>query len=154
MASIKKIKIGTTTYNVATANKLTFTGAVSTSYDGSSAVSITASDLGALTNITTASGTNIGAVGEPTVTASTSGTTTTLTFNYLKGAKGDTGAQGPVGPTGATGAQGPAGAAGAKGATGPTGPTGPQGPTGATGSRGPTGPVNISVSGTTLSLNG
>ena len=50
-----------------------------------------------------AAGTNIGSVGTPSVTVSTSGTTTTFTFNYLKGAKGDTGATGPQGPTGPAG---------------------------------------------------
>lgn len=37
-------------------------------------------------------GGNIGVVGTPEVSANTSGTTTTFTFNYLKGQKGDTGA--------------------------------------------------------------
>lgn len=42
--------------------------------------------------IKAAAGDNIGAVGTPSVTANTSGTTTTFTFNNLKGQKGDTGA--------------------------------------------------------------
>lgn len=46
---------------------------------------------GATPTIKAAAGTNIGSVGTPTVTASTSGTTTTFTFNNLKGDKGDTG---------------------------------------------------------------
>ena len=53
----------------------------------------------AVTNIKTVSGTNINAVGTPSVTATKNGAETTLTFNYLKGA---TGAQGPKGDTGAT----------------------------------------------------
>lgn len=46
---------------------------------------------GTTPTIKAASGTNIGVVGTPTVTATTSGTTTTFTFNNLKGAKGDPG---------------------------------------------------------------
>ncbi len=46
---------------------------------------------GATPTIKVAAGTNINAVGTPSVTASTSGTTTTLTFNYLKGAAGAAG---------------------------------------------------------------
>jgi hypothetical protein len=49
---------------------------------------------GVTPTIKAAAGTNINTVGTPTVTASTSGTTTTFTFNNLKGAKGDTGAAG------------------------------------------------------------
>ena len=63
-----------------------------------------------------AAGANISSVGTPSVTASTVGSTTTFTFNYLKGA---TGAQGPQGPQGATGP---------KGATGPQGPAGTSSP--------------------------
>lgn len=54
-------------------------------------------------SITTASGANINSVGTPSVTATTSGGVTTLTFNYLKGATGATGATGAKGATGATG---------------------------------------------------
>lgn len=46
---------------------------------------------GTTPTIKVASGTKIAAVGTPSVTASTSGTTTTFTFNYLKGQKGDKG---------------------------------------------------------------
>jgi hypothetical protein len=53
---------------------------------------ITPAAIGALTNVKAVAGSNISSVGTPSVTASTSGTETTLTFNYLKGAKGDTGA--------------------------------------------------------------
>ena len=121
--------------------------------------------------VTAVAGTNINATGTPSVTATTSGNTTTLTFNYLKGAKGDsitgaTGPQGPkgadstvAGPKGATGPQGPqgpqgatgtkgntgatglTGATGTKGNTGATGPQGPKGNTGATGPQGPQGPT-------------
>ena len=69
-------------------------------------------DTGATPTVKVAAGSNIGSVGTPSVTAAASGTTTTLTFNYLKGAKGykgDTGATGAKGATGATGPQGPAG---------------------------------------------
>lgn len=45
-------------------------------------------DTGATPTIKVAAGSNINTVGTPTVTASTSGTTTTFTFNYLKGATG------------------------------------------------------------------
>lgn len=47
---------------------------------------------GTTPTIKAAAGSNIGAVGTPSVTANTSGTTTTFTFNNLKGQKGDTGA--------------------------------------------------------------
>lgn len=47
---------------------------------------------GTTPTIKAAAGDNIGAVGTPSVTANTSGTTTTFTFNNLKGQKGDTGA--------------------------------------------------------------
>ena len=86
----------------------------------SSNITLSASDIGAISTVTAAAGSNINSVGTPTVTASTSGTTTTFTFNNLKGA---TGAQGPKGDTGATGSQGP------KGDTGATGPQGPAGTT-------------------------
>lgn len=46
---------------------------------------------GVTPTIKAAAGTNIGAVGTPSVTAATSGTTTTFTFNNLKGEKGDPG---------------------------------------------------------------
>lgn len=47
---------------------------------------------GTTPTIHAAAGANIGAVGTPSVKADTSGTTTTFTFNNLKGQKGDTGA--------------------------------------------------------------
>lgn len=47
---------------------------------------------GTTPTIKAAAGANINTVGTPTVSANTSGTTTTFTFNNLKGQKGDTGA--------------------------------------------------------------
>lgn len=47
---------------------------------------------GTTLTIKAAAGANINTVGTPTVSANTSGTTTTFTFNNLKGQKGDTGA--------------------------------------------------------------
>lgn len=47
---------------------------------------------GTTPTIKTAAGSNINSVGTPTVSAITSGATTTFTFNNLKGQKGDTGA--------------------------------------------------------------
>ena len=47
---------------------------------------------GTTPTINAAAGGNINSVGTPSVTANTSGTTTTFTFNNLKGQKGDTGA--------------------------------------------------------------
>ena len=60
----------------------------------------TLTELGAIGSIKCASGTNINTVGTPSVTPSTSGTETTLTFNYLKGAKGDKGDKGDTGTRG------------------------------------------------------
>lgn len=80
-----------------------------------------AGENGITPTIKVAAGASINAVGTPTVSASTSGTTTTFTFNYLKGEKGDKGDKGDKGPVGATGSQGP------KGDTGATGPQGPAG---------------------------
>ncbi len=51
-------------------------------------------------SISVAAGKNINSVGTPSVTASTSGSNTTFTFDYLKGAKGDKGDRGPQGPQG------------------------------------------------------
>ena len=81
-------------------------------------------DTGATPTIRATAGSNIETTGTPSVTASTSGTTTTFTFNYLKGA---TGPQGPKGDTGATGLQGPKGDKGDTGARGPQGPKGDNG---------------------------
>jgi hypothetical protein len=79
-------------------------------------------DTGTTPTIKATAGSNAGSVGTPKVTASTSGTTTTFTFDYLKGAKGDKGDTGATGPKGDTGATGATGSRGATGATGPQGP--------------------------------
>ena len=57
----------------------------------------------ALQAITAAAGSDIGTVGTPSVTVSTSGSSTTLTFHQLKGAKGDPGTNGTNGATWYTG---------------------------------------------------
>ena len=56
-----------------------------------------------ISGVTAAAGSNIGSVGTPSVTASTSNGKTTLTFDYLKGAKGDKGDTGTAGGTGPQG---------------------------------------------------
>ena len=115
---------------------LTFTGAVSETYDGSSAKTIE-------------------------IPIGTDGITPTIGENgnwYLgdtdtnkpsrgekgdtgeKGEKGDTGPQGETGPKGDIGPQGPQGEIGPKGDTGAQGPQGEQGPKGDTGDIGPQGP--------------
>lgn len=65
-----------------------------------------------LKTITATSGPNIDAVGTPTVTATTTGNATTLTFNYLKGIQGFQGFQGKSGVDGLQGIQGIQGATG------------------------------------------
>ena len=72
--------------------------------------------------VNAANGTTAGA----TVTASTSGNTSTLNFNFTL-PQGPQGKQGPTGATGATGAKGPTGATGAPGTPGVQGPTGATG---------------------------
>ena len=74
----------------------------------------------ALQAISAAAGSDIGTVGTPSVTVSTQGSSTTLTFHQLKGAKGAKGDKGDKGDTGATGPQGPQGPAGANGTNGTT----------------------------------
>ena len=61
---------------------------------------------GVTPTIKVAAGTNIGAVGTPSVTAATSGNTTTFTFDYLKGARGPKGDKGDTGPQGPKGDKG------------------------------------------------
>ena len=61
---------------------------------------------GVTPTIKAAAGTNIGAVGTPSVTAATSGNTTTFTFDYLKGARGPKGDKGDTGPQGPKGDKG------------------------------------------------
>lgn len=67
-------------------------------------------DLGQVVpTIAVAQGTHINQTGTASVSASSSGATTTFTFDYLKGAqgqKGDTGDTGPQGPAGANGTNG------------------------------------------------
>ncbi len=70
-----------------------------------------------IANVKAAAGENINAVGDPTVEASTINGTTTLTFNYLKGATGAKGDKGDQGATGAAGAKGDKGDQGPKGTT-------------------------------------
>lgn len=84
-----------------------------------------------------------GATGEaghsPSVTATKSGTVTTISVDgkaiatVNDGEKGDTGPQGVKGDPGEMGPQGPIGKTGATGPQGPIGETGPQGPTGQAG---------------------
>lgn len=75
----------------------------------------------------------------PSVTATKSGTVTTILVDGTAiatvndGEKGDTGPQGVKGDPGEMGPQGPIGKTGATGPQGPIGETGPQGPTGQAG---------------------
>nr|DAH51087.1 MAG TPA: collagen triple helix repeat protein [Caudoviricetes sp.] len=107
-----------------------------------------------------------GAAGHsPSVTATKSGTVTTISVDgkaiatVNDGEKGDTGPQGVKGDPGEMGPQGPIGKTGA---TGPQGPIGETGPTGETGPQGPTGQaghspiVKASKAGTvtTISIDG
>lgn len=101
----------------------------------------------------------------PSVTATKSGTVTTISVDgkaiatVNDGEKGDTGPQGVKGDPGEMGPQGPIGKTGA---TGPQGPIGETGPTGETGPQGPTGQaghspiVKASKTGTvtTISIDG
>ena len=59
--------------------------------DAQGHISAYGSAISPITGVTTAAGTNINSVGTPSVSASTSNGTTTLTFNYLKGASGSNG---------------------------------------------------------------
>lgn len=131
--------------------------------------------IGVTPTIKAAAGTNIDAVGTPSVTANTSGTTTTFTFNNLKGATGAQGPQGPTGPKGTDGVTPTIKAAsgahinatgtpsvtaatsgntttftfdylkGAQGPQGEKGDTGLQGPTGEKGDKGDTGPAGPGI---------
>lgn len=71
----------------------------------------------ATANVKAAAGENINAVGDPDVKVSTINGTTTLTFNYLKGATGAKGDKGDQGATGAAGVKGDKGDQGPKGTT-------------------------------------
>ena len=64
-------------------------------------------DLGqVIPNIEVAQGSHFNSAGTATVTASSSGGTTTFTFDYMKGTKGDKGNTGDTGPQGPTGPKG------------------------------------------------
>ena len=117
---------------------ITFTGAVSETYDGSSAKTIEI-PIGA-DGITPTIGDNgnwyLGSTDTGKPSRGEKGET------GARGEKGETGAQGPQGetgpqgPIGETGPAGPAGPQGLKGDTGPQGLQGPKGDTGATGATG------------------
>ena len=62
--------------------------------------------IGVTPTIKAANGTHINATGTPSVTAATSGNTTTFTFDYLKGARGPKGDKGDTGPQGPKGDKG------------------------------------------------
>ena len=142
---------------------LTFTGAVSETYDGSSAKTIEI-PIGA-DGITPTIGENgnwfLGDVDTNKPSRGEKGDTgekgdkgdaftysdfTTEQLAALKGEKGDTGAQGPKGDTGDIGPQGPKGE---KGDTGPRGETGPKGDTGPAGAAG----TNATITGATATVD-
>lgn len=107
--------------------------------------SLTAADVGALTEIKIGTVTTGAAGSKASASTTTTGTVSTLNLTIPKGDKGDTGAvgaTGPQGPTGATGAQGP------KGDTGATGATGAKGATGTTGTRGSRWNTGTAITGT------
>ena len=122
-------------------NALTFAGAVTGTYDGSEAKTITiptiagpkgdAGESVTVSNVTTST-----ADGGSNVVTFSDGKTLTV----KNGSKGSTGATGPQGPAGADGAKGDTGDTGPQGPKGDTGDTGPQGPKGDTGDTGPQGP--------------
>lgn len=101
-----------------------------------------------------------GAAGHsPSVTATKSGTVTTISVDgkaiatVNDGEKGDTGPQGVKGDPGEMGPQGPIGKTGATGPQGPIGETGPQGPTGQAG-HSPIVKVSKTGTVTTISIDG
>ena len=118
---------------------LTFTGAVSETYDGSSAKTIEI-PIGA-DGITPTIGDNgnwyLGS---------------TDTGKPSRGEKGDTGDIGPQGPKGDTGATGATGSQGPKGDKGDTGPQGDAGPKGDTGPAGAAG-TNATITGATATVD-
>lgn len=112
------------------------------SYDGSTAVELTAADVGALASgaKATTAGTADKVAHTLTITGAASGSfngaaNVTITIPTIAGPVG------PTGPTGPQGGTGPQGSTGATGAIGPTGPTGKNGTNGVTGPVGPTGPI-------------
>ena len=132
------IPLATTDSKLPNPYPLTFTGAVSETYDGSSAKTIEI-PIGA-DGITPTIGDNgnwyLGSTDTGKPSRGEKGET------GARGEKGETGAQGPqgeTGPQGPIGETGPAGPAGPQGLKGDTGPQGLQGPKGDTGSPGPKG---------------
>ena len=127
--------LATTTSKLPNPYRLTFTGAVSESYDGSSAKTIEI-PIG-VDGITPTIGENgnwyLGATDTGKPSRGEKGDT------GEKGEKGDAGATGPTGPKGDIGPQGPQGEIGPKGDTGAQGPQGEmglQGPRGEKGDKG------------------
>ena len=146
--TVFNVKLAQKTDKLPNPYPLTFTGAVSETYDGSSAKTIEI-PIG-LDGITPTIGDNgnwyLGA---------------TDTGKPSRGEKGDTGAQGPKGDkgdTGDVGPQGPKGDTGATGATGSQGPKGDKGDTGPQGPKGDTGPAgsdgtNATITGATATVD-
>ena len=99
--------------------------------------------VGTLTGLTINGTSNLGPIGNVTITGGSSGqvlsTNGSGTLSWVNANSGATGATGLTGPTGSQGSTGATGVAGPTGPTGATGLTGPTGPTGATGLTGPTG---------------
>ena len=134
-----------------TLNTLTFTGAVSGSYNGSANKTINIPTIAGPTGATGETGPTgptgprgqqgIQGVVGPTGATGAKGATGAVGPTGAKGERGVQGLQGPTGAQGQQGVQGATGATGARGAIGPTGPTGPQGERGATGNTGSTGPT-------------
>lgn len=147
-----------------TLNTLTFTGAVSGSYNGSANETINIPTIAGPTGPTGEPGADgdngytwipsVATNGQITWTSTQAGPGATPTARNIRGPqgiqgvqgptgatgqRGATGAMGPTGPTGKTGAQGPQGEQGIQGIQGKVGPTGPTGAKGATGAMGPTG---------------
>jgi Collagen triple helix repeat (20 copies) len=108
------------------------------SFNGSSYISLVASNLGNQPDTNTAQWSLLAQEGA-TGAAGPQGPQGLIGFTGATGAQGPAGPTGAQGPTGPTGTTGPAGATGAIGPQGPIGLTGPTGATGATGLQGPVG---------------